>query len=187
MDEHEETAQQVMSQPNETSRRPPSSRFEKALMQVSRTMAAIGAVMFGVMMILSVTDVTGRYFFRHPVTGAVELVGFLLVIGAAWGMGYCQVLHMHISIDVLSNRFPRKVQSVLGILAAIICAVVAGLISWQAYAKADDYFISAASNRTDILSIPLWPFAVIMAIGFTWLCIVFLADLVKAITGVFRR
>ena len=155
-------------------------------MQVSRTMAAVGAVMFGVMMIISVVDVGGRYFFRHPLTGAVELVGFLLVIGAAWGMGYCQVLHMHIRIDVLANKLPRRVQSALQVLASVICAMVAGLVSWQAYLKTNEYIATELTTRTDILGIPLWPFAVIMAVGFTWLCFIFLVELIGSVTRVFK-
>jgi TRAP-type transport system small permease protein len=164
-----------------------SVKFEKVLMQVSRTMAAVGAVMFGVMMIISVIDVSGRYFFMRPLRGSTELVGLMLVIGGSWGMAYCQILHMHIRIDVLLTRFPKKVQSLLWIISSIVCAVVAALVSWQAYLKTNEYLATELGTRTDILGIPLWPFVVLMAIGFTWLCFVFLVELVQAITGVFKR
>ncbi len=157
-----------------------STRFDRVLTKISQIMAAVGAGMFGIMVVISVIDIGGRYFFKHPLKGAAELVGLMLVIGGTWGMAYCQVHKMHIRIDILSNKFPQRVQSALWVVAFFICATVAALITWQAFVKMNEYILTETGARTDILGIPLWPFAAMMAVGFAWLCFVFLTGLVQS-------
>jgi TRAP-type transport system small permease protein len=165
----------------------PADRFDRILWRVSQWMAGVGAVMYGVMMIVSVVDVGGRYFFKHPLLGATELVGLMLVIGGTWGMAYCQVLKMHIRIDILYNKFPRLAQSIAWAISCLVCLTTAALIAWQAFFKAGEYYITELGTRTDILGIPLWPFIFLMAVGFSWLGFVFLAEFIKTIIGAVKR
>lgn len=162
-------------------------QFVKSLKRVSQVMSAVGAVMFGAMMFITVIDVGGRYFFLRPLNGAAELVGLLLVIGGTWGMGYCQFLKMNIRINILADRFSPRAQSILWILAWMLSAAIAGLVAWQAYLKVYGYFESALGSITDVLGIPYWPVMLMMALGFSWACILFIIDLVKSIAGAFKR
>ena len=163
------------------------SRFISVLRNISRTMAAVGAAAFGAMMIIVVIDVVGRRFFKHPLTGATELIGILLVIGASWGMGYCQFLQMNIRIDVLFVKFPRMLQAICSAVAYIICATVAGLVAWRAFVKTEEYIVVKIGTTTDILDMPLWPFLAMMATGFALLCFVFLVQLIKSIQQAAKR
>jgi TRAP-type transport system small permease protein len=165
----------------------PSDRFNRMLWRISQGMAGVGAAMYGVMMLVSVIDVGGRYFFKHPLLGATELVGLMLVVGGTWGMAYCQVLKMHIRIDLVYNKFPALVQSILWAISCLVCLTTAALIAWQGFFKAGQYYITELGTRTDILGIPLWPFIALMAIGFSWLGFVFLIELIKTIIGAVKR
>jgi TRAP-type C4-dicarboxylate transport system permease small subunit len=90
--------------------------YVNVLWQISRALAAVGAVLFGVMMMVTVIDVCGRYFFTMPLNGAAELVGIMLIIGGTWGMGYCQLERMHIRIGLFAEKLPKIAQRLLWVI-----------------------------------------------------------------------
>jgi TRAP-type C4-dicarboxylate transport system permease small subunit len=163
------------------------SAFMKVIEQISRVMAAFGAVSLFVMMAITVIDVGGRNIFLKPLNGSFELVGILLVIAGTWGMGYCEILKMNIRIGLFADKFPRQGKAILWILTFFISLVVAGLVAWRAFVKTGDLFTATLGNRTDTLGIPVWPFMAMMALGFLWAGFIFLVQLCQQITGVFKK
>jgi energy-coupling factor transporter transmembrane protein EcfT len=59
-------------------------RIEAGLQGVSRVMAIIAAIILAIMMLLTVADVIGRYFFSSPIKGTWEVVGLLLVFAGTY-------------------------------------------------------------------------------------------------------
>lgn len=51
----------------------------------------VGAVVLFIMMLLTVGDVAGRYFFKRPIQGTHEITGLLLVCVAACALAYSQI------------------------------------------------------------------------------------------------
>jgi TRAP-type C4-dicarboxylate transport system permease small subunit len=176
--------EQVVENPQPAAKQ---SSFMRVITRISQVMAAIGAIMFGIMMMITVIDVTGRKFFLHPLNGAVELVGFSLILGATWGMGYCELLGMNIRINVISDKLPRRYRGILGILTYLISAGVCGLIAWRAYVKVESYFTNVMGSVTDVLSLPFWPIVMMMGIGLTWAGFIFIVQLYKSISEVTKR
>ena len=159
----------------------------RVIIRVSRVMAAVGAISLFLMVIITVIDVGGRDIFLKPLNGAFELVGILLVIAGTWGMGYCEILKMNIRIGIIAERFPKKGQEILWILTFLIGGVVAGLVTWQALIKTYDLFVATLGNRTDTLGIPVWPFMLMMAIGYGWAGFVFFVEVYQALNKAFKR
>jgi len=149
-------------------------------------MAGVGALMFGVMMMVTVIDVGGRYFFLRPLDGATELIGLMLIIGGTWGIGYCQLHKMHIRIGVFMEMFPKILQRLIWVFTFVISLAVSGAISWQAYLRTEAYIAASLGDRTDVLGIPFWPLMLCMAIGFTWGAVIFLIVFGKSVKEVFR-
>jgi TRAP-type C4-dicarboxylate transport system permease small subunit len=164
----------------------PAPESNRTVKRVSGVMAAIGAAMLGVMMLLSVADVTGRKFFLHPIEGTNELVGILLVIAASTGLGYCALMKAHLRITILYERFSRRGQAIIDICAYVMCIAASALITWQGSLRMVDYIFKELGGRTAILSLPLWPFMGVMVISFTWLTVVLIINLVNSIKEVTR-
>ena len=163
------------------------SRFIDIITRISGVMAAIGAIIFGGMMIITVVDVVGRKFFLHPLQGAVEIIGLTLVIGGTFGLGYTQLIRMHIRINIITDKFPAKVQSGLWAFLCLISMVSSGLIAWKAFLKVHDLYTTVLGSKTDILALPLWPIIAAMGFGFAWAAFIFLIDLVRSIREVVKR
>lgn len=163
------------------------SRFNTVIMRISMVMAAVAAITLALMMIVAVIDVSGREFFLAPLEGAFELGGILLVIAGSWGMGYCQLKKGNIRISVLTDMFSPRVQALLYILAYIICIAATAIICWQGSLRMYEYIFKELGGVTETLSMPFWPFMLMMAIGFGWVCIIFIIDLFNSFVEVFKR
>lgn len=162
-------------------------RCGKPIMKVSRIMAVIAAVVLGIMMILTVADVCGRNFFLRPIEGTYELVGIMLVIAASLGIGYCQLNLGNIRITVISDVLPPRGQNIILLVAYIIAAVCCGMICWQSGIRAWDYIFKQFGGMIVTLRVPLWPFMMLLAVGFGWACLIFLFDIYLTGKEVFKR
>jgi TRAP-type transport system small permease protein len=163
------------------------SQYNVVVVWISRVMAAVAAVVLGAMMMIGVVDVCGRFFFNKPMEGSFELGGILLVTAGTWGMAYCQMQKSNIRIDVITGRFPKKVQSVFNILAYIFCIVAAGVTTWRTSLMTHEYMVATLGNLTSTLRIPYWPFMLTLAMGFAWLTVIFVYDLIKSIIEVCKK
>jgi TRAP-type C4-dicarboxylate transport system permease small subunit len=165
----------------------PTPESNSMVKWVSRVMAAIGAATLGVMMLLSVADVIGRKFFLRPIEGTAELVGILLVIAASMGLGYCALIKGHIRISILFDRFSRRGQAAIDVFAYLVCVAAGVIITWQGSLRMYTYIFKQLGGRTAIVSLPLWPFMGVMVIGFAWLTVIMIIQLVTSIKEVMKR
>lgn len=163
------------------------SRCGKVILNISKVMAVIAAVVLGIMMILTVADVAGRNLFLKPIEGTYELVGIMLVIAGCLGLGYCQLNLGNIRITVLSDILPRRGQSIIFLIAYIIAAITTGMICWQGGIRAWEYIFKELGGIIITLRVPLWPFMMLLAVGFGWACLIFLIDIYLTAKEVFRR
>jgi TRAP-type C4-dicarboxylate transport system permease small subunit len=162
-------------------------RCGKVILYVSRVMAVIAAIVLGIMMINTVADVCGRYFFLKPIEGTFELVGIMLVIAGSLGLGYCQLNNGNIRINILADLIPYRGQLIVYIIAYIIAAVTSGMICWQGGLRAWEYMFKTLGGTTVTLGLVYWPFMLLLAIGFGWVCLIFLIDVYLTIREVFRH
>ena len=139
--------------------------------------------LFGMMMV-TVADVIGRYFFANPVKGAWELTGFLLICAGPWAMAYCQLKKGHIRVDFIQKRLPEKVQVILTSFACLVGLVAFSVMCWRSIILTQYYLSITRGDATDTLQIPIFPFALVLAIGAGMLALVLLFELVKTLAEV---
>ena len=80
-----------------------------ALDKFSGFLKIIGALALTSMMLLTVVDVIGR-FFKHPIFGSVEMVGFLATIVVAAALPYTHTVDGHVEVEILVRLLSKKAQ-----------------------------------------------------------------------------
>lgn len=145
---------------------------------LSRKMAMAAALCLAVMMLLTVTDVAGRYFFKRPVSGAWELISLLLVCAGTWGLAYCQAEKGHINVNILLHAFSPKLQALILSLAYLTGLTAFSGLTWRGVQLAYKFYIEPG-HTTDILQIPIFPFVLVMAFGTGVMALVLLIDLIQ--------
>jgi TRAP-type C4-dicarboxylate transport system permease small subunit len=111
--------------------------LSQVLNKLSDLLKLIGAVALTAMMMLTVVDVIGR-FFKSPIFGSVELVGFLATIVVAAALPYTYKMDGHVGVEILVRLLPDKTQIWIDIFTRILSLVLFVLITWQMFLYAED-------------------------------------------------
>lgn len=125
------------------------------------------------MMLLTVADVVLRLF-RMPIPGTYEMVGFLGAFIIAFSLAYTASEKGHITVDVLVQLFPRKVQAFLDAFNELAGAVFFGLIALAGMHAAGDIRNSGEVSLT--LELPIHPILYGIAAGCALLALILLRD-----------
>ena len=139
-----------------------------------------GIVLFG-MMGLTVVDVTGRYLFNAPILGAFEMTEFMVLMVVFSFLAHAQSQKIHVTVDILVSRFSPKTRNIINAINYLVCLVLFVLITWKGVEKAFETF--ETGDKPMNLAIPDWPFVVFMTLGCAVLCIEYIRDIARAVTG----
>jgi TRAP-type C4-dicarboxylate transport system permease small subunit len=111
--------------------------------------------------LITVFDVIGRYF-RHPIPGTFELSQFALSCMIFLSIAHTLAIKGHIFLDY-AIPLPRKVQSVLDILLALVSLFVMVIFTWKSVPFVLESYMS--KEWSDYLHIPLFFIKISLFIG----------------------
>jgi len=100
------------------------------------------------------TDIIGRSFLGVSSAATVEVTGYMLAVGIAWGLAHTLARRAHIRVDVLVNRMPVQLRAWLHLLALLLLGGFAVFCAWAAYSLVDESLLFDAHDNS-ALSIPL--------------------------------
>jgi len=150
----------------------------------ARVTGGVGAGVLVLMMFLSAMDVLLRYFLNNPISGAMELTQYMMLITVVSGLAYCTVDKAHIRVEVLIERCPQKMRTVLYTATSLLTFALFLLISTQAFRYAKMLLDSGLTSP--VLFIPAYPFAIALGLGLAVFCLALIAEffyfLSKAVT-----
>jgi TRAP-type C4-dicarboxylate transport system permease small subunit len=112
--------------------------LQKGVSLVSRVSAIIGMALLVVLTLFISSDVILRRFFNAPISGSYEVTQFILGVIIFTTLAYCGVQGAHIVVDVIVLKFPKRVQSIIGLIIHLGSVATTCLISWK--------YVSAAVN-----------------------------------------
>lgn len=147
---------------------------------LSPVLAKVGALGLFTMMCLTTTDVAGRYFFNTPIVGAFEMTEFLVLIVIFSFIGFTQASKTHVSVEIIINIFPKRIQFLIILFNHIVCFCLMSLFVWTGFEKA--FELIETGERSQNLAIPSYPFAFFLAIGCVVLCVEYLRDIIRFLT-----
>ncbi len=138
------------------------SMIWKALDKFSDILKFIGSVSLAGMMLLTVVDVIGR-FFKYPIFGSVELVGFMATIVVATALPYTYKLDGHVGVEILVRLLSKRTQIIMDIFTGLISLCLFGLITWQMFLYAKD--IHETGEVSMNLEFPIYYIIYLLAFG----------------------
>lgn len=150
---------------------PPQREKKRSL---STYLSYIGNIALAFMMLLTTTDVLGRYFFNSPVLGAYEITEYLMLIMVFSYLALAQSQKAHINVDIVFNRLPARLQRILERFNHIVCLLVMILVTWKSAQRIAE--LKSTSEASLLLKIPDYPFAIFLVIGCLVFCIEFFKD-----------
>lgn len=140
-------------------------RIDRAILQIARLLAAIGAGAVAVMAALTIAAVVMRYGLGAPFRFTEELGGLMLICAVFLGMPYVLATHANIRVTLASDRTTGTLRRMVWVLGQIVLIAFAAVFFRDALADAQ--FTQKLGLKTEVSRIALAPFVWVMvgAIG----------------------
>jgi TRAP-type C4-dicarboxylate transport system permease small subunit len=145
---------------------------------IFRIIDYIGAVFVGVLGLMTCVNALSRYLFNAPIQGSVDYIENVLVVIVAFGLGAATVAGEHISVDVLSTKLSSAWQHILKALAVLISFVVFSALAWRGIVAGLES-MAVHDTMMTMVNIPLYPFRLILAIGFISCVVALLHEMIQ--------
>lgn len=123
--------------------------------------------------------------FKHNIIGTFELTGIGLALIVFFSYGYAQLKGDHILVEVLIEKFPRRVRAALELIAYAIFFVLLILVMWQLVSYAQRLY--STGQTTPDLGMPLYLFAYIGSLGILFFILTILVKMGQLLKEVVTR
>lgn len=153
-----------------------------AAKMISRVLIAIGATILAMMMFLTALDVCLRYIFNSPLSGAFELVEYMMAVVVPFCIVYCAEERGHVAVELILAKFPKKIQTVVDVFTTLAAIAFTVIMAWQNFLYIGEVYDSNLTSS--VLLIPAYPFVVPVALGISAFALMLLVHLVDMISKV---
>jgi TRAP-type C4-dicarboxylate transport system permease small subunit len=170
---------------------PAPLRAARALRAGVSTLAAIMAHVAGwnyVACALFITfDVVARSLFGFSSKATIEITGYMLASGIAWGLAHTLARRAHIRVDVWVNRLPLGIRAALHLVSLLLLGGFAAFCAWAAYGLVDESLLFDAHDNSALrvpLMIPqgIWTFGIL-----AFCCMILVLALESVLSLIFGR
>ncbi len=145
---------------------------------LNKVLMILGGIAVLALMVVATANVTLRIF-HIPFRGAYEIVAFLGAIVIAFALGYTQIRKNNIVVDILTEKFPKKLSRVLDGINYFITMIFFAIVSWQIFLWGMRIWESHEVSET--LKIIYHPFIFSVSLGFAVLSLTLIVDFLKTI------
>ena len=142
-------------------------RFWRALDWIVARLKTIGAACLVGMTFLTCADVVGR-FFRHPIFGAVEIVGFMATLEVAMALPYTHREKGHIGVEILFRTFSPRWQRIVDLCTSLLSLGLFVLITW----RMGVYGLDLQKSGEVSMNLQFPAYLIVYAVGFCFLIFV---------------
>lgn len=154
----------------------------KILDPLSRWMGYVSAVVIGLLMLVVVADVCGRYFLNSPITGASELASFMMIVVVFPALAWAALTGKHVKVDILVAHFPPRAQAILDSITLLAALGMFVVITWRSVLES-----MAVHNVTSLLRVPHAPFYWVMSVSLAIFCLSIIVLVIKRVAEAGKR
>jgi TRAP-type mannitol/chloroaromatic compound transport system permease small subunit len=138
--------------------------FFQLIGRITEFISKPASLLVFIMMLITSTEVIGRYVFNHPTTWAWplnrQIFGvFILVAGA-----YTMSKQEHIRIEILYDHFPPKIKMLARGIALASFIIFMGVLVWQGSWMGWNSLMMK-EKLAGAFRMPLYPFKILIPIG----------------------
>jgi TRAP-type C4-dicarboxylate transport system permease small subunit len=131
--------------------------------QVTWWLARLACFVLALVAVVTFCDVIARYFFNRPFSFTVEGTELMMGLIVFLGVGLTTHENGHISVDIVTLRLSEWMRAVFGVTTNLLALGFLLLMVWRVWLRAAVLF--EKGDTTQILLVPVWPVAFVMAAG----------------------
>ena len=150
--------------------------MRKVIKKINYYLNYISSFFLAFLMLMTVADVVSRRFFNSPIIGTYELTLLLITVVVYLGFAHSNDFKEHVVIDVVYEILPNIGKKVMSVVASLFNLALASVMGYAVFNHIFRLYDSGAV--TPSLKIPLWPFAIVAAVGMTGLILSIIGDFI---------
>lgn len=146
-----------------------------------RVLTSLSSLALAVLLVATFAGVVMRYVFAAPILGGNEIVQLVSVALVMLAMPAVAQNEEHVRVDVFDGYLGRIGRFAADLLSRGVSVYLLALLTLRSWAKMMDAI--EFGDATNMLSIPLWPFYGLLALGTVLYALVLalqLVDIVRA-------
>lgn len=149
-----------------------------------RLLNRVFLVASGLFLVLMMLHITVDVVLRNSgvsIQGTLEVVSFYYMVCLVFlPLGYVEIKHQHIRVDLLAQRLPQSVQIALYIFSCLVGLLFFGMMGWQTLL---DALQATRSQQTAMANFTfyLWPARWALPLGFFGMCCALLSNLLQSL------
>jgi TRAP-type C4-dicarboxylate transport system permease small subunit len=126
-------------------------------------MALISGVVLICLVVLTFSDVTLRYVFSSPITGAQDLIAMAMVVVFFFALPLTSRVNGHIVVDLIPEFSKDWLNMLRDSIVKVLALSIFGLLAWEGAIRAEESAIMG--EATNMIEIPLRPFFYVLVAG----------------------
>lgn len=134
----------------------PAARVDRAIVGLTRWLAALGAGAVAGIFALVLTAVVMRYLVAAPFRFTEELAGLLLSACVFLTLPFTLASHRNIRVSILAGRTTGAARRAFWVAGQAVLVAFGALFAWEAW-KITDFTITLGL-KTEVARLPLEPF-----------------------------
>jgi len=140
--------------------------IKKLTEKIASIALAVSSISILAALIVVTLDVTFRYIFQTPISGAMEIISFYCMIPIIFlPLLKLELEDGHIVTDLFFGKFTFRVQSILWLIRCLIGIIIFGFLAWFTFEQAVRS-TSRGEIAMGISQLPIWPARWILPISF---------------------
>lgn len=139
------------------------------------------AILFA-MMVLTFVNVVLRYGFRQPISGALELMSYMMGLLVFLSLPLVTARSEHVRISLLDGIVPMWLRQIRLVLFNLVMAGICYIVGWRLWLFGDR--LARWGESTQMYGLPLYSLSYIMAVC-TYACMVLFV--LTAVRAAWRR
>ncbi|MDX5358315.1 MAG: TRAP transporter small permease [Rhodobacterales bacterium] len=138
----------------------------RAVTGVTRLGTILGGIAIALMMVHVSLDVLFRHVFNSPLPGTLTMVTYYyMVIATFVPLAHAEAKRAHISVEVVTEMLPRRLQHHLQGWMYLATGAVLALLAWRSWVEALKAMKLGASQVQGAETIAVWPAYFALPVG----------------------
>jgi TRAP-type mannitol/chloroaromatic compound transport system permease small subunit len=153
----------------------------RAIERLSRLCGGLAAALVFILVVLMLYDVFMRYVFNAPTLWGFEVSTWTMGAAFILSIGYALATDAHVRVDLLYSRIPRRVLTVVDLIFLPVLLLIVAWLTWGLWGYFFDAYRTGEKSGGSAWNPKVWPFRLILLIGFAAFTLQIVASILKAI------
>ena len=154
---------------------------EDKILSIDKYLSYIAAIFGALIMLIATVDVITAKIFSVSVPAGKQMIEEFNVIIVFLAIPYVAIERGHINIALFDRWMSKSFARIMKLFGHALGVLVSGFCTWRSWILVADSF-AQRSYKYGAIDFPLWPFQMVVLLGFALLTISFIVLFIKELT-----